>query len=181
MGAKQGLEMLAPLAEDFGPGGHDEDPRVHFIFCGDGAFRPRLEALVAHYSNVTLLPLQPYQRLNDLLNAADIHLLPQRSGAADLVMPSKLTGMLSSGRPVLATAEPDTQVGHVVGGYSEEDACGVTVPAEDPDALHAAVKRLVNDVSLRERLGSNARRYAVEHLGREQVLSRFDKDLRRLR
>jgi len=31
MGAKQGLELLAPLAEDFGLGGHDEDPRVHFI------------------------------------------------------------------------------------------------------------------------------------------------------
>ena len=31
---------------------------------------------------------------------ADIHLLPQR--AADLVMPSKLTGMLASGRPVVA-------------------------------------------------------------------------------
>jgi colanic acid biosynthesis glycosyl transferase WcaI len=180
MGAKQGLELLAPLAEDFGPGGHDEDPRVHFIFCGDGAYRPQLEVLVAHHSNVTMLPLQPYLRLNDLLNAADIHLLPQRAGAADLVMPSKLTGMLSSGRPVLATAEPDTQVGHVVGGYTEEDACGVIVPAEDPDALHAAVKRLVNDPELRQRLGVNARRYAVEHLGREQVLQRFQHDLNEL-
>jgi len=177
MGAKQGLEMLAPLAEDFGPGGHDADPRVHFIFCGDGSYRPQLEALVAHRENVTMLPLQPYLRLNDLLNAADIHLLPQRAGAADLVMPSKLTGMLSSGRPVLATAEQDTQVGHVVGGYTDDDACGVIVPAEDPDALHAAVKRLVNDTDLRIRLGENARRYAVEHLGREQVLARFERDL----
>jgi colanic acid biosynthesis glycosyl transferase WcaI len=180
MGAKQGLEMLAPLAQDFGPGGHDEDSRVHFIFCGDGSYRPQLETLVSHYGNVTMLPLQPYLRLNDLLNAADIHLLPQRSGAADLVMPSKLTGMLSSGRPVLATAEPDTQVGHVVGGYTEDDACGVIVPAEDPEALHAAVKRLVNDSDLRQRLGANSRRYAVEHLGRERVLLRFEKDLKEL-
>jgi hypothetical protein len=36
------------------------------------------------------------QRLNDLLNLADIHLLPQNARAADLVMPSKLTGMLAS-------------------------------------------------------------------------------------
>lgn len=180
MGAKQGLELLAPLAEDFGPGGHDEDSRVHFIFCGDGAFRPQLEALVAHRTNVTMLPLQPYLRLNDLLNAADIHLLPQRAGAADLVMPSKLTGMLSSGRPVLATAEPDTQVGHVVGGYAPEEACGMIVPAEDADALHAAVKSLVNDAGLRKRFGGNARRFAVEHLGREQVLERFERNLREL-
>jgi len=52
--------------------------------------------------NVIWIPLQPLERLNDLLNMADIHLLPQRSGAADLLMPSKLTGMLSSGRPVVA-------------------------------------------------------------------------------
>jgi colanic acid biosynthesis glycosyl transferase WcaI len=127
-----------------------------------------------------MLPLQPYLRLNELLNAADIHLLPQRAGAADLVMPSKLTGMLSSGRPVLATAEPDTQVGHVVGGYMQDDACGVIVPTEDPTALHAAVKQLVNDPELRQRLGTNARRYAVEHLGREQVLERFQRDLSEL-
>ena len=98
MGAKQGLEVLAPLAESF-----EHDWRVHFVFCGDGAFRPQLEKLVARRKNVTMLPLQSTDRLNDLLNAADIHLLPQSKGAADLVMPSKLNGILSSGRPVIAT------------------------------------------------------------------------------
>jgi len=46
----------------------------------------------------------PAERLGELLTCADIHLLPQRADAADLVMPSKLTGMLASGRPVVATA-----------------------------------------------------------------------------
>ncbi len=169
MGAKQGLELLAPLAEFF-----STDPRIHFLFCGDGAFRPQLEALVAHRSNVTLLPLQPLDRLNDLLNAADIHLLPQRRGAADLVMPSKLTGMLSSGRPVIATADPGTQVAHVV------ERCGLVVPAEDADALHAAVLRLVEDEPLRRSLGRAARTYAVEHLGKQQVLHHFEQELTRL-
>ena len=39
MGAKQGLERLAPLAESF-----RDDHGVHFVFCGDGAFRSRLAA-----------------------------------------------------------------------------------------------------------------------------------------
>jgi colanic acid biosynthesis glycosyl transferase WcaI len=166
MGNKQGLELLAPLARFF-----EDDARVHFLFCGDGAFRPQLENLVSHMHNVTLLPLQPLERLNELLNAADIHLLPQRAGAADLVMPSKLTGMLSSGRPVIATADAGTQVAHVVEG------CGLVVPAEDEDALHAAVSRLIEDEALRERLGQEARRYAVEHLGKEQVLLQLERDM----
>ena len=173
MGAKQGLELLAPLAEAFASGGVHADERVHFLFCGDGAFRPQLEAMVAGRLNVTLLPLQPFERLNDLLNAADVHLLPQRAGAADLVMPSKLTGMLSSGRPVIATADAGTQVANVVAGAD----CGLVVPAEEPAALYDAVKRLVQDTALRQGLGANARRYAVEHLGREQVLERFEQDV----
>ncbi len=179
MGAKQGLELLAPLVEDFAPGGGYADPRVHFLFCGDGSFRPQLEALVSHRPNVTMLPLQPYLRLNDLLGAADIHLLPQRAGAADLVMPSKLTGMLSSGRPVIATADPGTQVAQVVSGDGARPhpACGVSVPAEDEASLHAAVARLVGDAPLRATLGHAARQYAVEHLGKQQVLEQFERDL----
>jgi colanic acid biosynthesis glycosyl transferase WcaI len=169
MGAKQGLELLAPLAESFAA-----DSRVHFIFCGDGAFRTRLEALVAHHPNVTLLPLQPLDRLNHLLNAADIHLLPQRASAADLVMPSRLSAMLSSGRPVVATAHEGTQVAQVVEGR------GLAVPAEDAGALHAAVLRLVDDEELRLALGRAAREYAVQHLGKHQVLAQFELDLRAL-
>jgi colanic acid biosynthesis glycosyl transferase WcaI len=167
MGAKQGLELLAPLAESFA---HDD--RVHFLFCGDGAFRSRLEQLVAHRSNVTLLPLQPLELLNELLNAADIHLLPQRASAADLVMPSRLSAMLSSGRPVVATAHPGTQVAQVVEGR------GLAVPAEDADSLYAAILNLVEDEPLRLSLGRAAREYAVQYLGKQQVLEQFERDLK---
>ncbi|MCU1324177.1 MAG: glycosyltransferase [Acidobacteriaceae bacterium] len=180
LGAKQGLELLAPLAAAFGKDGSHADPRVHFLFCGDGAFRPRLEALVGHLPNVTLLPLQPFNRLNDLLNAADIHLLPQRAGAADLVMPSKLTGMLSSGRPVIATADPGTQVAQVVSGAGlvPHDPCGLVLPAENEAALHDAAAHLIADGVLRATLGAAARDYAVRHLGKQQVLLQFESDLR---
>jgi colanic acid biosynthesis glycosyl transferase WcaI len=169
MGAKQGLELLAPLAESF-----ENDTRVHFIFCGDGAFRTRLEELVSHRINVTLLPLQPLDRLNDLLNTADIHLLPQRASAADLVMPSRLSAMLASGRPVIATAHPGTQVAQVVEGR------GIAVPPEDPEALYAAASILVDDPEFRLRLGREARKYAVQHLGKQQVLEQFERDLKAL-
>jgi colanic acid biosynthesis glycosyl transferase WcaI len=166
MGAKQGLELLAPLAQSFA-----NDPRVHFVFCGDGAFREKLETLVAHRPNVTMLPLQPLDKLNDLLNAADVHLLPQRASAADLVMPSRLSAMLASGRPVIATAHPGTQVAQVVEGR------GLAVPAEDAAALHAAVLLMVENEELRLRLGKQAREYALLHLGKQQVLEQFERDL----
>ena len=169
MGLKQGLEALAPLARHFSTEAH-----AHFIFCGDGTFRPQLEEMVRGMGNVSLLPLQPLDRLNVLLNAADIHLLPQRADAADLVMPSKLTGMLASGRPVVATAAAGTQVADVVSG------CGIAVPAEDFDAVCAAIKLLLEDADLRRGLGHAAREYAVQHLGRDQVLLQFEAEIEAL-
>ena len=172
MGNKQGLEALAPLAAAF-----EGDEAVHFLFCGDGAFRRRLEGLVRGRRNVTLLPLQPSERLGSLLNAADIHLLPQRGGAADLVMPSKLTGMLSSGRPVLATADMGTMLATVIAGDGAHGASGMCVSPGDDAALYAAARVLVDSPPLRRRLGSNARAYAVRWLGREEVLLRFEQEL----
>lgn len=169
MGAKQGLEALAPLAQRFA-----DDARVHFLFCGDGAYRPQLEAQLARLANVTLLPLQPTEKFGALLRTADIHLLPQRAGAADLVLPSKLAGMLSSGRPVLATAEPDTQIAMMVRGR------GLVVAPENMEALSAALRVLVDDAPLRQRMGAAARRYAEENLGREHVLLRFEAELMEL-
>jgi colanic acid biosynthesis glycosyl transferase WcaI len=166
MGMKQGLELLPLLAQEFAP-----DPRIHFVFCGDGAYHAQLAGMLHDAANVTMLPLQPYDRLNDLLNAADIHLLPQRPDAADLVMPSKLTGMLASGRPVIATAAEGTQVALAL------DLCGIAVPPLDKPALFAAVRMLADAPEMRHALGAAARAHAVEHLGKERVLERFEAEL----
>ncbi len=166
MGMKQGLEVLPLLAREFAP-----DRRVHFVFCGDGAYHAQLAGMVRGTANVTMLPLQPFDRLNDLLNTADIHLLPQRPDAADLVMPSKLTGMLASGRPVIGTAAAGTQVALALG------CCGIAVPPRDSPALFTAVRTLADTPDMRHALGVAARAHAVEHLGRERVLERFESEL----
>ena len=72
---------------------------------------------------------QAQGRLGELLGLADIHLLPQCPQAEDLVLPSKLTGMLSSGRPIVATCHEGTEMAHVV------SKCGVVVPPDDQAAL----------------------------------------------
>jgi len=169
LGMKQGLDVLPPFAQLF-----RDDPRVHFIFCGDGAFRRQLERMTAGLRNVSMLPLQPEERLNELLNAADVHLLPQKEDAADLVMPSKLTGMLASGRPVISTAAHGTQVACVVSGR------GINVAPGDSAAFHNAVLTLVANQDMRHEMGRAARAFAEEHLSREQVLRRFEMEIMRL-
>lgn len=165
LGEKQGLELLVEAAQRL----RDREDLL-FVIAGSGSGRQRLEALAEGLPNVTFLPLQPLERLNDLLNLADVHLLPQRADAADLVMPSKLTGMVASGRPVVATAAPETQVGKVVAG------CGLVVPPGDGAAFAEAIAALVDDAERRAALGAAARSYAESDLAQEAIMARFERD-----
>jgi len=76
---------------------------IIFVLCGDGAERENLMNQAHSLKNIKFMPLQPIEKFNELLNMANVHLLPQREDAASLVMPSKLGGMLASGCPILAT------------------------------------------------------------------------------
>jgi colanic acid biosynthesis glycosyl transferase WcaI len=163
MGKKQGLELLADAARR-----HASCKDLLYVFSGEGSYRQTLIEKTKDLPNVVHLPLQPSERLNDLLNLADIHLLPQRANAADLVMPSKLTGMLASGRPVVATAHPGTQLAKTV------QDCGVVVAPGDLEAFTSAILALSADGDLLSHLGQEARKHALAHLHLDRILLRFE-------
>lgn len=169
MGEKQGLELLIAAASKL-----SSRPDILFILCGEGGTRERLVKKAEGLENIMFIPLQPIDKLNELLNMADIHLLPQRSDAADLVMPSKLTGMLASGRPIIATADDKTEIARTLEGS------GITVPPEDVDALTEAILTLHKDSHLRAKMGKAAREFAVHNLGVDSVLLNFESELIRL-
>lgn len=170
MGAKQGLEVLAEVASLCATGMESMEPvtSVWFVFCGNGVGRAELMARCQAMPHVRFIDLQPARRLPDLLAMADIHLLPQKADAADLVMPSKLTGMLASARPVIVTARSGTELASVVHG------CGVLVPPENPVAMATAVMALAENPALRRHLGEAGREYAERHMDRDAVLARFE-------
>ena len=191
MGLKQGLELLGEAARALSPaslplppageGARRADgvsscsaPDLYFVFGGEGPARAMLEQACAGLPNVRFLDLQPTERLRDWLGLADIHLLPQRADVADLVMPSKLTGMLASGRAILATALPATGVAQAVA------SCGLVTPPGNVEAFVAALRELTADAGLRTRLGHAARKQALATLSRDAVLNAFEQQLHRL-
>jgi colanic acid biosynthesis glycosyl transferase WcaI len=169
MGEKQGLEIIIESARHLA-----EKKNIVFVMCGQGAAYSRLREQAAGLGNMRWIPLQPLERLNDLLNIADIHLLPQRADAADLVMPSKLTGMLASGRPVLATALPETEVANAVQG------AGLAVPPEDLGAFVNGLQYLIEHPEIREKMGREARKYAETRLDKKIILEKFEGELKEL-
>ena len=165
LGKKQGLEIIIEAARKLE---HRND--ILFVVCGNGPALDELKEISHDINNIKFIALQPLEKLNELLNMADIHLLPQRSDVADLVMPSKLTNMMASGRPVIATARTGTQVSSVV------SKCGLVVNPGDVDAFVEAIESLAGDRNKRATLGVQAREIVMERWKKDDVLSEVFKN-----
>ena len=164
LGRKQGVETIIEAARLI----HDRND-IRFVICGDGAARRDMEQDAQGLSNVTFLPLQDHQGFVSLMTAADIHLLPQRAEAADLVMPSKLGNILASGRPVVASANAGTQV------YDAVEGCGLAVPPDDAAAFAEAVVRLADHPDQRAAMGVQGRERARQEWRKQSILARMEK------
>lgn len=159
---KQGLGTVIEAARTL-----EDQSDLIFLIYGEGPNKAELEARAQGLRNVKFGPFVATERLGDLLAAADIHLLPQIEAAADLVLPSKLTAMLASGRPVIASTPPQS------GLADEIQDCGIAVQPGSADALVKAVQELKAAKGLRTALGMKARQRAEAVWCRESILSSF--------
>ncbi|WP_066558273.1 WcaI family glycosyltransferase [Croceicoccus bisphenolivorans] len=156
---KQGLDIVIEAARAI-----RARSDIAFVICGEGPNRATLQSLAQGLDNVQFRDLQPRGSLAAMLALADIHLLPQLAGAADLVLPSKLTNMLASGRPMVATAAAGT------GLFDEVEGCGLNVEPGNAAALADAICALANDPALRQSLGDAARRRAAKRWSYQSII-----------
>ncbi|OIN59108.1 glycosyl transferase [Arsenicibacter rosenii] len=168
LGEKQGLEIILEVAEAY-----RTQSDVHFLIVGAGGGRERLEELARQkkLGNVRFFPLQPYDKLGELLASADVHLVLQKKSASDLVLPSKLTSILSAGGCSIVSALPGTTLYDII----DEFKMGILVEPESVIALKEGIdKALSTDLNCYR---ENARRYAEQFLSKETILRRFEMDL----
>jgi len=150
MGFSQPLDLVLDTAERW----RDRDD-VLFVLNGGGSERPRLEERARALPNVRFMDYQPVERLSEVLASADVHLILLRRGLARSSVPSKLYSILAAGRPVLASIDPGTEVQRVL----TDNACGLAVGPEDPDAFESALDDLVADRAARQEMGQRGRAF----------------------
>lgn len=173
MGEKQGLEIILDAAAlTIG------QQAIKYLIVGDGGAKERLveQSRSRDLNNIRFLPLQPLERLSDLLAISDVNLVVQRLEAGDFVMPSKVTNILAAGRPMIATVVDDTELGRLIHGHS----IGRLVSPGDAEELVGRIQELYKDGSLSGAMGVAARRYAEAHLDKNQILSQFEYKLSRI-
>ncbi len=154
----------------------DAIPDVLFVIVGDGETRSQLEGLVADQeveAHVQFLGELPDEELIQCYQQCDLFALPNRQVGTDIEgFGMVLLEAQACGRPVLAGAS---------GGTSEtlrEGATGVLVECSDPSTLAAGVVDLLIDPERMDRMGEEARRWAVDQFDwealTEQAMELFD-------
>ena len=118
-----------------------------------------------------IFPLQSYDALPALLKMGDCHLVVQKRGAADAVLPSKLTNILAVGGNAVITAEAHTELGQLGETFPGIAVC---VEPESVEALVAGIRQAL----LLPKHNTVAREYAERTLDKENVLRQFINDIR---
>ncbi|TMW77736.1 colanic acid biosynthesis glycosyltransferase WcaI [Thauera sp. UPWRP] len=163
IGEKQGLETLIEAADRL-----RDHRELQFLIVGEGAGKARLVEIAQRkrLSSLVFAPLQAYEDLPALLASADCHLVIQRRGAADAVLPSKLTNILASGGNAVITADVGTSLGQLCNEFP-----GIAVRVE-PESVEALIAGIEQALSMSQP-NTVATDYAREFLDKDRILGRF--------
>jgi colanic acid biosynthesis glycosyl transferase WcaI len=167
LGLAQSLETIVEAAALL-----RAEPDIHFVFQGEGVSKPLLEARVRALglTNVTFLPFAPKARLGESFAAADMFIISLQRGLAGYIVPSKLYGVLASGRPYVAAVEDSCEVAEL----TRTHGCGLVVEPGHAGQLADRIRQLHRDRDLADRTGAAARILAQSFDRRTQVARYLD-------
>jgi colanic acid biosynthesis glycosyl transferase WcaI len=172
LGLKHNPRPLLELAMRFRG---EEDLRVVVVSEGLGSQWLRERATRANAKNLTLLGLQPYQRLPEVLATGDVLVALLEPEAGVFSVPSKVLSYLCAGRPVLALVPTANLAARVIG----RSRSGVVVDPHDVDAFVSAAARLLERPTLRAALGRRARQYAENNFDIRRIGDSFEEVFQR--
>jgi glycosyltransferase involved in cell wall biosynthesis len=138
---------------------------------GGGARREELIQLarMLEADRVRFMPWQPYELRSMSISTADIHVVGLARGLAGYVVPSRLYGVLATGRPVIAAAEEESETAQLVARVG----CGVVVRPGDPFALARAIRAAHDGAYDLAEMGRRARAFAESEGDRAIAISRY--------
>jgi glycosyltransferase involved in cell wall biosynthesis len=173
------LENLMAVIKKFPAGTTAGDGReIVFAFVGDGSMKDRLVLYKEnnHLDNVVFIPYQDKADLIYSLNAGTIHWCVNAKGIRGVSVPSKLYGIMASGRPVLGVLEKGSEARIII----EETGCGLVCEPGDYKMVEANIRRFIETAGSLEqsKMGAAGREYLVHNLTKDVSVSKYVKEIK---
>jgi glycosyltransferase involved in cell wall biosynthesis len=146
-------------------------PDLCIVVIGFGALREQTVALAERLEvdAVTFLPYQPREALSESISAAQLHYVGLTSGLSGFVVPSRVYGVLAAGRPLLVSADADSETAQLV----KRETCGVVVPPGRPELVAAAIRQAYAGELPLEEMGARGRSYVEREADRRVAFRRY--------
>ena len=155
-----------------------DNKSVKFVFVGGG---PRKQEVVDYKNsheldNIFIFGYQPMSRLIESLSAADVHFISLQDGFGGMVVPSKVFGVLSVGRPVIFQGNAESEIARML----KEHECGVQVDIDDKHRLQEHLLMYIADADLKRLHGGNAREAYLSQYSSKVGIDRYVELIARL-
>jgi colanic acid biosynthesis glycosyl transferase WcaI len=165
IGAKQGLENVVEAARIADARGE----AVRFVLLGDGNQRARLEKLAEGVARLDFLDSLNNRNFQGAMAAADILLVNEKKGVAEMAVPSKLTSYFAAGRPVIVATDENSISAEEVA----QAGAGWRVDADSPAALLEASLALGVNTALAEEMARSGAKFQRETLSRSNAINHY--------
>jgi glycosyltransferase involved in cell wall biosynthesis len=152
---------------------------LRIVIVGFGARYADMVALAKRLDlggRVRFLPYQPRELLSDSLSSAHLHFVGLAKGLSGYVVPSRLYGILSAGRPVVVGADAESETSRLV----SEVGCGLVLPAGRPELVAEAIRDAHDGVHDLVGMGAKGRMYVELEADRDVAIDRYRRLIREL-
>lgn len=166
LGLSQDLENIIYLANSL-----KKIDDILFVLIGEGAHKENLinMAVSLELKNIKFLTYQEKKDLKYSLSAAHIHLIPLKKGMKGIIVPSKVYGIMASGRPFIAAVDEGSEIDEIV----KEFQCGIAVKPSNVEELKKAVLWAFNNRNRIEQMGENGRKALKNHYTKKICALKF--------
>ena len=145
---------------------------IHFILVGKGMEENNLKELTKNLelSNISYIPPVPKNQVQEILKLCKVCYIGLKDNKLFKygVSPNKLFDYMFSSKPIIYSINS--------GNKPVDDAnCGITVEAENPEAIADAILKLYNMTEeQRNTLGKNGKEYVLKYHTYEKITDKFE-------
>lgn len=143
------------------------------LIVGEGVEKERLmkKAEELQLDNIRFLPFVSKEKYPEVVAASDACLATLQKTLKCPVIPSKILGYMSAGRPVITALPLEGDAPKVI----QNAKCGMCVPPGEPEKLAEAIIKMYKDKAQCEQWGANGRKYIKDFHDREKCISLYEK------
>lgn len=114
-------------------------------------------------------PLQPVEKASLVYSLGDLGVVACKKGLGKGAFPSKTWSIMSSGTPVIANYDEDTDLERLI----KENGLGVFSAADDSEQMAERILDMYNNRELCAEYGRNARQYILDNVSKEKSTQKY--------